>query len=175
LVEQLEGKQMANGTKETKGTKALAFQQPWATLIMTGEKTIECRSRNIKTPVKNLLGCASKTATAFLPFPGLAYGYAMALVDVVACVPFKKKHLEASCMEMMPGKEDNAWILENPRPVKPFPVHATASFFYVQDKIELVTIESPDDYIALYSDIWNSKPDKLGELTIEQVISDFFA
>lgn len=157
-----------------KGTKALAFQQPWASLIMTGAKTVECRSRNIKTPVRDLLVCASKTASHFLPFPGLAYGYAMALVDVVDCIPFREEHLEGACMEEMPAEGDKAWILENPRPVKPFPVHATASFFYVPDKIELVTIQSPEDYANLYRKIWNSKPDKLGELTVDQVIEDFF-
>lgn len=38
---------------------------------MMGEKTVECRSRFIKTPVKDLLVCSSKTASAFLPFPGI--------------------------------------------------------------------------------------------------------
>ena len=90
-----------------------------------------------------------KTASAFLPFPGLAYGYAMALVDVVDCIEFKRKHRKPALMDEMPPRGHHKWILENPRPLKPFPVKATASFFYVQDEIELVTIDSPEDYVAI--------------------------
>jgi hypothetical protein len=157
-----------------KGMKALSFQQPYATEIMLGVKTIECRTRKVKTPIKNLVVCSSKTANAFYPIPGLAYGFAMALVDVVDCVPFTKKHLDAADMEEMPAKESYVWILENPRPIKPFSVHATASFFYVQDDIIPVTIGTANDYQKLYDKIYNSKIDKDNGATPEDVIAGFF-
>ena len=105
------------------GTKALAFQEPWATLIATGVKTHEYRSRDIKTPVKDMVVCASKTPRDYEPIPGLCYGKAIALVDV------------RSTREYLGGW---VWFLENPRLIRPFEVHASASFFYVQDKIEVI-------------------------------------
>ena len=103
--------------------KALAFQEPWATLIATGAKVHEFRSREIKTPVKDLVVCASKTARDYKPIPGLCYGKAIALVDVTKC---------------MRTTDGCIWWLENPRLIRPFDVHATASFFYVQDVVEAI-------------------------------------
>ena len=102
------------------GTKALAFQEPWATLIATGVKTHEYRSRDIKTPVKDLVVCASKTPRDYEPIPGLCYGKAIALVDVTKCLRTLDGYI---------------WLLENPRLIRPFDVHASASFFYVQDEV----------------------------------------
>lgn len=108
------------------GAKALAFQEPWATLIATGVKKHEYRSRAIKTPVKDLVVCASKTARDYEPIPGLCYGKAIALVDVTECLR---------------NVDGYIWWLENPRLIRPFDVHASASFFYVRD--EIVTL--PND------------------------------
>ena len=69
------------------GMKALAFQEPWATFIVTGVKVHEYRSRRIKTPVRDLVVCASKTARVYEPVPGLCYGKAIGLVDVTSCEP----------------------------------------------------------------------------------------
>lgn len=160
---------------EERGTKALSFQQPWATLIALGEKTVECRSRSIKTSVQDLLVCSSKTARAFYPIPGLAYGYALALVDVVDCVPFCKKHVAPALMEEVPEEQSYAWILENVRPVEPFPVRATASFFYVQEKIVLTNLQTADDYQALYRDIWNVKSDKQNGADVDDTIASLFS
>ena len=108
------------------GYKALAFQEPWATLIASGIKTNEYRSRRVKTPVRDLVVCASKSATQFYPIPGLCYGKAVGLVDIVACEE--------------DGEGGWVWRLENPRMIKPFDVRASASFFYVHD--EPVVIET---------------------------------
>ena len=103
-----------------KGMKALAFQEPWATLIATGVKKHEYRSRAVKTPVKDLVVCASKTARDFYPIAGLCYGKAIALVDITRCTR---------------NADGYIWWLENPRLIRPFDVHASAAFFYVQDEI----------------------------------------
>ena len=125
-------------------SKALSFQEPSAMMIVAGAKTVECRSRKITAPVKNLVVCASKTASLFYPIPGLPYGYAIGLVDVVDCVPFEKKHLGAAMMTEMPKDGSYAWILENARMIEPFKVRASASFFYVGYKVVKVptTLES---------------------------------
>ncbi len=130
---------------QREGYKALSFQEPFATLIATGAKTVECRSRKINTPVKDLVVCSSKTPNMFAPIPGLTYGYAIGLVDIVECVPFTRKHLDPAFMSFMPSGTDNAWVLENARLIKPFPVKATASFYYVQEKPEVIPC-TPDAY-----------------------------
>ena len=123
---------------QPKGVKCLSFQQPYATMIATGIKTVECRSRKIKTPIKDLVVCASKTAKIFPKMDGLVYGYAFGMVDVVDCVPFTRKHLKAAMMSYMPEGDSNAWILENPRLIMPRPVKATASFFYTDFTPEVI-------------------------------------
>lgn len=118
--------------------KALAFQEPYATLITLGLKTVECRSKRIKEPIKDLVVCASKTARIFYPIPTLVYGYAIGLVDVVDCVPFTKEHLPAAMMSQMPDKDSYAWILENSRMIKPFEVKASVGFFNVGNTPEVI-------------------------------------
>lgn len=116
------------------GMKALAFQEPWATLIATGVKRHEYRSWGIKTPVRDLVVCASKGARDYETIPGLCYGKAIALVDVTKC---------------MHNVDGYIWWLENPRLIRPFDVRASASFFYVRD--EVVTLpndrEAYDEHI----------------------------
>lgn len=138
----------APGAPEGRPTKCLSFQNPYGVCIALGLKSVECRSRKIR-PMKNLVVCASKTANAWCPMPGLPYGYAIGLVDVVDCVPFRRAHLESALMSFMPGEDEYAWVLENPRLIKPFPVKASASFFYVSDIPEVIpaTRESYEDFV----------------------------
>lgn len=131
--------------------KCLSFQQPYATLIALGLKTVECRTRNIKTPIKDLVVCASKTASVYRPIDGFVYGYAIGLVNVVDCVPYKKKHGRAAMMSYMPDEKCNAWVLEDARLIKPFPVKASASFFYV-DQVPEVLPTTLQAYLDYYSD-----------------------
>lgn len=129
--------------------KALSFQEPYAMLIAIGAKTVECRSRKINVPIKNLVVCASKTASLFYPIPGLPYGYAVGLVDVVDCVPFEKKHLDAAMMPDMPERDSYAWVLENARMIEPFKIRASASFFHVDGEVKEIptTLESYERHI----------------------------
>lgn len=152
-------------------SKALSFQEPYAMMIATGAKTVECRPRKVTVPIKNLVVCASKTASLFYPIPGLPYGYAICLVDVVDCVPFEKKHLDAAMMTNMPKDGSYAWILENARMIKPFKVHASASFFYVDDKVAEMptTLESYRKHILPIA----QKPDD-GDDTIGFIEEAFF-
>lgn len=150
---------------EPKGVKCLSFQQPYATMIATGVKTVECRSRKIVTPIKNLVVCGSKTAKDFYPLPGLAYGYAIGMVDVVDCVPFKPEHLDAALMTDMPAKDCYAWILENPRLIEPYPVHASASFFYTDFEPKVIE-SSADSYIEHFAELSQEGDDDLAAAII---------
>lgn len=136
--------------------KALAFQEPYATLITLGLKTVECRSKRVKEPIKDLIVCASKTARIFYPIPTLVYGYAIGLVDVVDCVPFTKEHLPAAMMSDMPDKESYAWILENARMVKPFEVKASVGFFKVDHSIDVIST-GKDSYREYFLPISHSQ------------------
>jgi hypothetical protein len=132
--------------KGKRGLKCLSFQQPYAAMIALGIKTVECRTRKVKAPIKNLVVCASKTASIFNPIPALPYGYAMALVDVVDCVPFNKEHLKAAMMSQTPDRDSYAYLLENPRLIVPHPVHASASFFYV-DFVPQIIEPTAESYV----------------------------
>ena len=130
-----DGKQNSGWRRhQSQGYEGARIQQPWATLIATGAKKHEYRSRAIKTPIKDLVVCASKTARDFYPIAGLCYGKAIALVDVTKC---------------MQNTDGFIWWLENPRLIKPFDVHASAAFFYVQNKIEVLpnTREAYEEFI----------------------------
>lgn len=113
-------------------------------MIAAGVKTVECRSRSIHAPIRDLVICASKTAKIFAPIPGYVYGYAIGLVDVTDCVPFVKKHLKPAMMTGMPEKDSYAYILENARLIEPVPVHASASFFYTDFTPSVIRVNRED-------------------------------
>ena len=114
------------GRKHPEGrpTICLSFQEPFASYIASGVKDAEFRNRKINVPIRDLVVCASKTPKAYpQEIPGLAYGLAIGMVDVVECVKTNDEH---------------AWKLVNPRLIKPFKVHATASFFYSANIPEVI-------------------------------------
>lgn len=97
--------------------KALSVRQPYASEILSGEKTREYRSR--RTSYRGpLLICASQAADEGAT-PDMPRGVAVCLVDVVDC--------EAD------GEGGFAWVLENPRPVEPRPIKGALGFFEVPD------------------------------------------
>ena len=117
------GKTYVSKAPEGRPTKCLSFQEPFASYIVTGVKDAEFRSKKVNVPICNLVVCASKTPRFYDNIPGLAYGLAIGMVDVVECIWTGVEH---------------AWKLENPRLIKPFEVHATAGFFYVSDIPEVI-------------------------------------
>lgn len=129
-------------------SKALAFQEPYATLITLGYKTAECRTKKV-SPMKDLIVCASKTAKLYYPIPGLVYGYAIGLVDIVDCVPFTEEHLDVAMMSKMPDKESYAWILDNATMIDPFEVKASIGFFNVDQDPKIIK-STRENYINKY-------------------------
>lgn len=125
--------------------KALSLWEPWATLMALGAKTIETRSwcTSYRGP---LLICASKRLVvremlsvlrlpefkAALVKPGetlsdvpprLHFGRAVAVVDLVCCVPTEQatEHdNETAFGDYSPGRF--AWVTKNLRRIRPFPV-----------------------------------------------------
>ena len=115
--------------------KAISVQNPWAHFITTGEKTIEVRSWNTEHR-GDLLICSSSAPK----IPGMISGCAVCIASLDDVVPFKKKHLEAACMDEMPEPKSYAWILSNIRLIKPFAVKGKLNFYHVDDNeiVELV-------------------------------------
>ena len=101
--------------------KALSVRQPWASLIASGEKTIEVRSwpTNHRGP---LLICATK-----LPREPPC-GCMVALVDVASCRPMVKADEHTALSHYEPGQF--AWILQNARPVPNHPVSGKLRLFH---------------------------------------------
>lgn len=130
--------------------KALSVQQPFAFEIMSGIKTIEVRSWDTLHRGE-LLVCSSKKPAfsqdemeeiedeygcAFL------YGQALCLVRLSDVRPMRKGDEEQALVEKV-DPDAYAWVLENARPVVPFPVKAQQGIFQVDDS--LITV-SPFKY-----------------------------
>ena len=119
--------------------KALSVRQPFASLIVTGLKTIEWRLWQVKYR-GDLLICAGATpADIYYEFDQQQarekwpLGVAVGIISVVDCRAFQSNDLEAAYMEECPSDPIGyAWVLENPREIKPFPVKGKLNFFNVE-------------------------------------------
>lgn len=116
--------------------KALSVRQPWASLIASGQKTIELRSCRTRYRGPILL-CASKHRQGSGP-----KGLALAVVDIVECRPARDHDAPAACC--LPESDEWAWILSNVRCIKPFPVRGMLGLFSVQVEPESLKMESPE-------------------------------
>ncbi len=122
--------------------KALSIMQPWISLIITGEKTIEVRSRDTSYRGDVLL-CSSKA-------PGLTkegmrefeddfgvsclYGHALCVARLVDSRPLRKGDEDAAFVETVDPRAFG-WVLESIRPVVPFPVKGKLGFYEVDDEL----------------------------------------
>jgi len=106
--------------------KALSIKQPWPNRIASGEKTIETRtwSTSYRGP---LLICASKVPDSYPE--NQPAGCAVAVADLVDCREMTKADEGAACCEIYPRAK--AWVLENVRKIKPFPVRGMQRLFDV--------------------------------------------
>ena len=106
--------------------KALSVRQPWASLIASGQKTIELR--RWRTSYRGpLLIYASASKQGDGP-----KGVAVAVVDLIDIRPSHADDARAACCE--PAARELAWVLENPRLITPF---------YVKGKLSVFSVELP--------------------------------
>lgn len=130
--------------------KAISVQNPWAHFISTGEKTIEVRSWNTEHR-GDLLICSSSAPK----IPGMISGHAVCIVSLDDVTPFRRKYLEAACMDEMPEPNSYAWHLSNVRLIKPFPVKGKLNFYNVEDEsIEMFVGENGDLTVEEIEGIW---------------------
>jgi len=108
--------------------KAISLHQPWATWIAEGKKTIETR-----TWPTNYRGDLLIVSTKKPKFHGYPLGQALCIVSVVGCrVMTVLDEKEAMCRWSYPRY---AWLLDNLRPIDPFPVRGSQGFYEVDFEI----------------------------------------
>lgn len=102
---------------------ALSVQQPWASMIASGQKTIE--TRTWRTSLRgDLLICSSKSPKID------PAGFALAVVRLVDCRAMTEDdEWEARC-EFYSGAF--AWVLDDLRRIEPFPVKGRLGLFSVE-------------------------------------------
>lgn len=96
--------------------KALSVKQPFASLIVEGEKTIEVRSW--KTDYRGEILIISSARPAYKHgYEDMPDGVLLGVVELVDIVPLEKKHLYDAWLDMTDAqmRGQYAWILKNPR------------------------------------------------------------
>lgn len=103
---------------------AISVKQPWASMIARGEKTIE--TRTWKTEYRGDLLIVSSRSPVI---PGLPAGQALCIINLTDCRPMTRAdETEARC-KLYPGAW--SWVLEDVRPVRPFPVRGKLGLYHV--------------------------------------------
>ncbi len=113
---------------EKPSPRCLSVKQPWASLIASGEKTIELRTwvTSYRGP---LVICAGKGASTegLLHYLDGPRGVALCIVDLVDCRPSKRRDTRAACCRA--ERNENAWVLENPRALPRIPILGSLGLF----------------------------------------------
>lgn len=113
--------------------KAFSIKQPWASLIDSGEKTVEVRSWTTKYRGPLLICSGASPMRGFAWKSPALLGKALCVVELLDVVPFdREQHGKACCipedmLHMVEGQF--AWILGAVREIKPFPVKGQLGIF----------------------------------------------
>jgi hypothetical protein len=113
--------------------RALSVRQPWASLIESGAKTIELRSR----PTKHRGSLAIVSSLAPYDAKSIAQwgdgprGVTLCTVEVVDCRPATPADSEAACFDIPEGAELFAWVLASPEPVERVPTKGRLGLYEV--------------------------------------------
>lgn len=95
--------------------KALTVRPFEGMAIMFGDKTVECRSKNISYRGDVVI------CTSALKLKDTIPSHALCIVKIVDCVPFTKDHLDAAMMGAVP-ENHYAWVLDNVRIIAPIKI-----------------------------------------------------
>lgn len=136
--------------------KALSVKQPWASYLVCGVKTIECRS----WPTKyrgDLLICSSK-GDAIIDFEDLDEGVilpggmALGVVNLFDCDRMKKEYLDAA---MTPEEWDNevlkgfAWHIKPVFEIIPVPIKGKLGIYNIDIQFEKLPERFKDHAVYL--------------------------
>ena len=100
--------------------KAISLKQPWASLVAEKRKTIE--TRRWATKYRGDVIIVSSRFPKIKPA-----GYALAVARIADCRPMKKSDERRACCKIY--KNAKAWLLEDIRRIKPFPVKGTLGLY----------------------------------------------
>ena len=103
--------------------KALSIKQPWASMIASGEKTIE--TRTWPTDYRGPLLIVSTKEPRIDPA-----GYALAVVQLKDCRPMTRADERAACCPTYQGAY--SWVFEGISPINPVPVRGKLGIFDVE-------------------------------------------
>ena len=131
--------------------KALSIHPAYAMDIFFLMKTVECRTWTTKYRGDILICSTAKKFKDTIP------GHALCVVSLKDIVPMERKHLKDA--EMAPEEynpDSYAWLLENVRIIKPFPVKGKLSLWECDHEIEYVegVNESEEKNDRIFAEIY---------------------
>jgi len=95
-------------------------RQPWASLISSGHKGIELRSRATQYRGAVVIVSGVNLWRGQHSHPVGPTGVTICTVELVDCRPVRSSDAASACLEP-PAEYEWAWVLENPMPIKPVP------------------------------------------------------
>ena len=119
--------------------RGLSIRQPWANLVCDGRKTIEVRSW--QTDYRgDLVICAGERVDAqaalIHDIDILPLGSTVCLVELIDIRPLQRSDAKAAMLASgFDAHGQFAWVLANPRPLKPIKVSGSLGIFGVSDSV----------------------------------------
>jgi hypothetical protein len=106
--------------------KALSIRQPWAELILRGDKTVEARTKRTTKRGERVYIYAglqrieseaeARIAAEFgIDLEALPRGVIVGTVEIVGCEPLRPEHSQSACFRVTRTTGGYAWHLANPR------------------------------------------------------------
>ena len=111
--------------------KAISIKEPFASMILSGEKTIETRTWKVNYR-GDIVICVSKKPVSPIS------GFAVCIVNLIDCRPMVPNDEKKACYEIYSGAW--SWILTNIRRIKQFPVKGQLGLFNIDNS----KIREPD-------------------------------
>ena len=116
--------------------KALSVHPYYAQAIVTGQKSVECRTWTTDYRGDILICSTAKKYHGTIP------GHALGVVTLVDVVPFASKHLEPALLVKGEAPAGSyAWILTNNRLIVPVPVKGKLSLWTYDGEVEYIPEE----------------------------------
>ena len=128
--------------------KALTIHPYYAMQIVGGVKTVEVRTWKTDYRGDILITSSKKRGKYLIP------GHALGVVTLADVVPLEKKHLDAALLDAMPDSEAFAWILENPRFIRPLPVKGKLSLWNYDGEVEYLHPTTQEELQELLDTYW---------------------
>jgi hypothetical protein len=138
--------------------KALSVQQPFAFEILSGQKTIEVRTWDTLHRGDLLICSSGKPAFSKMDMEELEeeygstflYGHSLCLVRVADVRSPRRGDADKALMDEI-DPEAYCWLLEDVRPVVPFPVKGKQGIFDIDDSLITLSPFRYDDVVVVKS------------------------